>query len=58
MSNRTRSRGARRCGVALAVGLSSLAAPAAVQAAEVDLGTAHPYPVLGGRAVTNTGVRA
>ena len=55
MSNRTRSRGARRCGVALAMGLASLTAPAAVQAAEVDLGTAHPYRALGASAVTNTG---
>jgi len=56
MSIRTRSKGTRRCGVALAVGLASLATPAAVQAAEVDLGTAHPYSVLGGSTVTNTGV--
>lgn len=44
-----------RCGVALAVGFASLALPVAAQAAEVDLGTAHPYRALGASAVTNTG---
>ncbi|HEX5909291.1 MAG TPA: ice-binding family protein, partial [Thermoleophilaceae bacterium] len=57
MSNRTRSRGSRRCGVALAVGLASLAAPSFVQAAEVEpaLGTAYDYSVLAGQGVTNVG---
>lgn len=55
MSNRTRSHGARRCGVVFAVGLASLAAPVVAQAAEVDLGTAAPYRALGASAVTNTG---
>ena len=35
--------------------LASLAVPAAAQAAPVDLGTASPFVVLGGAAVTNTG---
>jgi Ice-binding-like len=58
MSNRTRSRGARRCGVALALGLVSLAVPVAAQAAEVEpaLGTAYDYSVLAGPAVTNDGI--
>lgn len=56
MSNRTRSRGMRRFGVALAVGLASLAIPvASAAAAPVDLQTATDYSVLGGATVTNTG---
>jgi hypothetical protein len=55
MSDRTRSRGARRCGVALVLGLATLAAPTAAQAAEVNLATANPFSVLGGVSVSNTG---
>jgi hypothetical protein len=56
MSNRTRSPGARRCSVALAVGLASLAIPvASAVAAPVDLQTTNDYSVLGGSTVTNTG---
>lgn len=55
MSNRTCLRGARRYGVALAVGFASLAVPVSAQSAEVDLGTAHPFRALGATAVTNTG---
>jgi Ice-binding-like len=43
-----------RAGVALAVGFAFAAVPAAAQA-QVDLGTAAPFVVLGGSAVTNTG---
>ena len=55
MSNRIRSKEARRCGVALAVGFAYLAVPVAAQAAAVDLGTTAPFVVLGGSTVTNTG---
>ena len=55
MSNRIRSKEARRCGVALAVGFAYLAVPVAAQAAAVDLGTTAPFVVLGGSSVTNTG---
>jgi hypothetical protein len=37
------------------MGFAALATPVAAQAAEVDLGTAHPFSVLGGSTVTNTG---
>jgi len=55
MSARTRFKGARSSGFALAVGFASLALPVAAQAAPVDLGTSSPFVVLGGSAVTNTG---
>ena len=55
MSNRTRRMRSRRGGLALALGVAALAAPAAAQAAAVDLGTASPFAVLGGSTVTNTG---
>jgi len=56
MSNRTRSKGARRCGAVLAVGLATLAVPVASAVAEpVLLGTTADYSVLGGSTVTNTG---
>jgi hypothetical protein len=45
-----------RVGITLAAGLAFGAVPvAAAQAAPVDLGTAGPFVVLGGSAVTNTG---
>ncbi len=46
---------ARRAGLVLAVGVASAAVPAAARASSVDLGTAEPFVVLGGSAVTNTG---
>ncbi len=55
MSNPIRLTRAGRAGVALAVGLSFAAIPAAAHAAPVLLGTAAPFVVLGGQAVTNTG---
>ena len=42
-------------GAVLAVALALVAAPAAVQAAPVDLATAKPFVVLGGTTVTNEG---
>jgi len=44
-----------RAVLALAAVLAFLAIPAAAQAAPVNLGTASPFVVLGGAAVTNTG---
>ncbi len=45
-----------RCaGIILAAGLALAALPAAAQASAVNLGTAAPFVVLGGSAVTNTG---
>jgi len=55
MSNPIRLTRAGRAGLALAVGLSFAAIPAAAQAAPVLLGTAAPFVVLGGQEVTNTG---
>jgi Ice-binding-like len=55
MSNPIRLKRAGRAGVALAVGLSFAAMPAAAHAAPVLLGTAAPFVVLGGQEVTNTG---
>jgi len=55
VSNPIHLRRARRAGVALAVGFAFGAVPAAAQAVPVDLGTAKPFVVLGGSAVTNTG---
>jgi hypothetical protein len=55
MSSPIKPSRARRAGIALAVGLACAAAPAAAQAAPVNLGTAGPFVVLGGSTVTNTG---
>ena len=46
---------ARSAGITAAVICALAAVPAAAQAAPVDLGTAKPFVVLGGQAVTNTG---
>jgi hypothetical protein len=54
MSRPTRLTRTGRAAVALAFLVAS-AAPAAAQAAPVDLATAAPFVVLGGSAVTNTG---
>jgi hypothetical protein len=54
MSNPIHLRRARRAGIVLAVGLALAAVPSAAQA-QVDLGTASPFVVLGGATVTNTG---
>jgi hypothetical protein len=54
MSPPTYLRRARRFVLALAAVVASLAVPAAAQA-QVDLGTASPFVVLGGQEVTNTG---
>jgi len=55
MSNPMPRKRAGRAGLALAVGLAFAAVPAAAQAAPVLLGTASPFVVLGGQAVSNTG---
>ena len=55
MSVPTRSRRTRRTGVALAVGLACVVAPAAVQASTIDLATAQAFVVLAGSTATNTG---
>jgi len=45
----------RLTGIAIVVSLAFAALPVAAQAAAVNLGTASPFVVLGGAAVTNTG---
>jgi len=56
MSSLTHLKRAGRAGIALAVCFAFVAVPAAAQAATtVNLGTALPFVVLGGSAVTNTG---
>jgi len=55
MSNPIRLRRAVCVGIALTAGLAAGALPAAAGAAAVNLGTAGPFVVLGGAAVTNTG---
>jgi hypothetical protein len=45
----------RRAGLAFAVGLVGMAAPAAAHASAVDLGTVGSFVALGGATVTNTG---
>ena len=55
MSVPTRSRCARRTGVALAVVLACTAAPIAAQASTIDLATAKAFVVLAGSTATNTG---
>jgi len=54
MSSPTDLKRAGRAGIAVAVCFAFVAVPAAAQAA-VNLGTAAPFVVLGGSAVTNTG---
>lgn len=54
MSNPTHLRRARRAAIALSVGLACVLVPAAAQA-QVGLGTAGSFVVLGGASVTNTG---
>jgi hypothetical protein len=53
MSNPNHLGRAQRAGIALTVGLACALMPAAAQA-QVDLGTAGPFVVLGGSSVTNT----
>jgi hypothetical protein len=55
MSDPIHPKRAGRAVVALASALALAAVPAAAQAAPVDLGTAAPFVVIGGQAVTNTG---
>ena len=55
MSDPINLKRAGRAVFALVAVLASLVVPAAAQAAPVDLGTASPFVVLGGAAVTNTG---
>src|SRR3982751_777604 len=55
MSDPTHLKRTGRALFALVAALAFLAIPAAAQAAPVDLGTASPFVVLGGAAVTNTG---
>ena len=54
MSNPIHLRHARRAGTALAIGFALAALPSAAQA-QVNLGTANSFVVLGGAGVTNTG---
>jgi hypothetical protein len=54
MSNPTHLRRARRAAIALSVGLAFVLVPAAAQA-QVGLGTAGSFVVLGGASVSNTG---
>jgi hypothetical protein len=54
MSNPIHLRHVRRAGIALAVGFALVALPSAAQA-QVNLGTAGSFVVLGGASVTNTG---
>ena len=54
MSNPNHLRRAQRAGIALTAGLACALLPAAAQA-QVNLGTASPFVVLGGASVTNTG---
>lgn len=55
MSNRSSLKRASRAGIALAIGVTFVAVPAAAQAAPVDLATARPFVALAGSTVTNTG---
>jgi hypothetical protein len=55
MSSTTHFKRARRAAVALAACTAFGAIPAGAQASAVNLGTAKPFVVLGGSAVTNTG---
>ncbi len=55
MSSPTCLKHARRAAIGLASVVAFVALPAAAQAAPVNLGTAAPFVVLGGSAVTNTG---
>jgi ice-binding like protein len=55
MSAPTHLKRTGRAVLALAAVVAFLAIPATAQAAPVDLGTASPFVVLGGAAVTNTG---
>jgi hypothetical protein len=55
MSVPTRSKRARRTGVALTVALACAATAVAAQASAVNLGTVKSFVVLGGSTVTNTG---
>jgi hypothetical protein len=55
MSNPTHLRRSLRAGILLAAGLACGAVPVAAEAAAINLGTAKPFVVLGGSAVTNTG---
>ena len=55
MSNPNHLRRAQRAGIAFTVALTCALVPAAAQA-QVDLGTAGPFAVLGGSSVTNTGL--
>jgi hypothetical protein len=50
-----RSQHRRRTGIALVIGISCLAAPAASEASPVSLATANAFVVLAGATVTNTG---
>ena len=56
MSNILRLARTRRAGIMLASGLVFAVAPAVASASAVNLGTAGPFAVLGGSAVTNTGL--
>jgi Ice-binding-like len=55
MSNPLRLMRTRRAATVLAAGAAFACLPAVAQASAVDLGTAAPFVVLGGSAVTNTG---
>ncbi len=55
MSNRSHSKRRRWASIAVVAALALAAAPAAAQASEINLATAGPFVVLGGKAVTNTG---
>jgi type VI secretion system secreted protein VgrG len=55
MSSHTHLKRAWRAGAVLAVCVAFFAIPVAAQASAVNLGTASPFVVLGGSAVTNTG---
>lgn len=54
MSEPTHRKRVGRAGIALVASLAFVAVPATAQA-QVDLGTAKPFAVLGGSTVTNTG---
>lgn len=54
MSSPTHLRPVRRCGIAVLALLAFLLAPAAAQAAPVNLATVDPFVALGGSTVTNT----
>ncbi len=55
MSKSLRLACARRAGIVLASAVACGVVPAVASASAVDLGSAKPFVVLGGSAVTNTG---